>query len=285
MDDQNPVHQPPAAKRTRRSRERRAIVIVNLALLAVAAVVAAPGSVRAVVSGVEEERECAKARAIFASNDVRTLEQSADIDLESDDASAALDKLAQAVDDAHFEALQLQSLVATCKDLDGARGDLHAAQQRVAAVKALTEDMERRIQEPAELEQKFVALCAKDPAAQADCLALSMLPQGSTGPTMTTDALERRLGEFELQHQALTALTIRTAAMKPLVEALLQMQQDLIGVMHGYIPKLKAFEQDETDQDALRRRAQRDEMKLRQQLAGIRLYCDAPVETRTGDER
>jgi hypothetical protein len=102
---------------------------------------------------------------------------------------------------------------------------------------------------------------------------------------MTTDALERRLGEFELQHQALTALTIRTAAMKPLVEALLQMQQDLIGVMHGYIPKLKAFEQDETDQDALRRRAQRDEMKLRQQLAGIRLYCDAPVETRTGDER
>jgi hypothetical protein len=271
-----------APKATRRSKERRAIVVVNLVLLGIAAVVAAPGSVKAVVSGIEEESECAKARAIFASNDVRTLEQSSGIDLENAAAFVALDKLAQAVDAAHFEALHLQSLVSTCKDLGAARTELLAAEQNAAAVKTMMHDLEQRAEAQVALLQKFAALCMSDPAAQADCVALSTLPPGSIGPTTTTAALEERLGELETQHDALAALTIHVAPMKALVATQLQEQQDLIVVMHDYVGKLKALEHDATDEDALRRRVRRDEMKLKQQLVGVRLYCDAPVETPAG---
>jgi hypothetical protein len=187
MNDPSPVGLPAAPKKTRRSRERRALIVVNLALLGVAAIVAAPASVKAVVSGVQEERECARARALFGGHDIPSLDS--DLDIENDASFAAIAKVAQAVDDAHFEALHLQTFVTTCHELADAREELQADEKRVAAA-AMSDDVQAR------------------------------------------DAADR----------------------------------------------------DSSDEGALRLTVLRSHAKLQQQLAGIRLYCDAPAEPRAGDK-
>ncbi len=183
MNDPSPVDLPAPPKKTRRSRERRALILVNLALLGVAAIVAAPGSVKAVVSGVQEERECARARAIFGGHDIPSLDS--DLDIENDESFTAIAKLAQVVDDAHFDALHLETFVTTCHELGDAREKLQADEKKAAA---MSEDMQAR--------------------------------SGNDG--------------------------------------------------------------DSSDEGQLRRTIQRSHAKLQQQLAGIRLYCDAPVEPRAG---
>ncbi len=270
-----------AWKAARRSRERRLLLALNALLLAIVVAISARAAARAVIDGVREERECSAIRRILGNARIADFERMRNDVPPSDASSSALETLQRELEATRFEVLPAREIGRKTNEFLTAQRKLRRVNQDVVAAKRAGQAIARTVAEvlpgTAERIQATLTLCKTDYTAAEDCRALATLPQVSLEQPKTIDEAKARVIDLETLHRAALQLSPRHPRMRALIDADLEQQKRFIALMRNFVAKLDAAARQQADLERVSTELRTESAQLRQQLAGMRVYCKAPM--------